>query len=411
MNLPDLSLTARQQRRMHDLYRQLHANPELSMQENATAELILRRLDMLGAETFRCGGTGVVGILRNGSGPVVAFRADMDGLPVLEETGLEYASTSTGVLFDKTEVPVMHACGHDVHMAAALTAAELLNDARETWAGTVVFVFQPGEETATGATAMVEDGLWEKAPRPEIIYGQHVMPQLSGEIHMFNDTVMAMADSWKVTVHAQGGHGSRPQDGVDPIVLGAHIVVRVQAIIAREIDPQEPAVVTIGTFHAGLKENVIPASAEFTVNVRTLKQAVRHKVLDSLRRVIQSEAAASGAPEPTIEEMSTFPLCRNDLHSSRELLDRFYETFGADMVRRSSPLMISEDFGVLGEAIGVPSVYWTFGGHPQFILDQDRLTPANHSSQFAPIVEPTLATGARAACIAIQSKVATDKVL
>lgn len=393
--------------RMHELYTGLHANPELSMQEHRTAELIEGRLEDLGAETFRCGGTGVVGVFRNGDGPVIGFRADTDALPVAEDTGVEYASTARGVLPDGTEAPVMHACGHDTHITAALTAAEVLTAQQDAWAGTLVFVFQPGEETAAGAKAMVDDGLWDKAPRPEIVYGQHVMPQLAGTVHVSRGTAMAMADSWKVIVHGSGGHGSQPQDTTDPIVLAAHMVVRIQTIVSREVDPRESAVVTIGSFHAGLKENIIPATAEFTLNVRSFKPEVRQKVLDGIRRIVGAEAQASGAPEPEISEISAFPQCYNDPDSAGALLNELREELGEDNVEETQPLMGSEDFGTLAQAIGVPSVYWFFGGHPREMFDDGSAVPSNHSPHFAPVMEPTLTTGVRAAVTAILSRVGT----
>lgn len=392
---------------MHQLYRTLHANPELSMQEHKTADLIAGRLTELGLENFRCGGTGVVGILRNGDGPVVAFRADTDGLPIREETGLPYASTATGLLPDGTEVPVMHGCGHDTHITAALTAAALLAGAKDAWAGTVVFIFQPGEETAAGARAMVEDGLWEKAPKPEIVFGQHVMPGASGTVSVCSGHAMAMADSWKVVVRGVQAHGSQPQDSVDPIVLGAHMVVRLQTLVSRETHPLDSAVVTVGTFHAGLKENIIPASAEFTVNVRTFTPDVREKVLAGIRRIILAEAEASAAPAPEITELSAFPRCYNDPAETALLIRRFREALGSDSVTELPPTMGSEDFGTLADAIAVPSVYWRFGGCPAEQLADGGPVFGNHSPRFAPAIEPTLSTGVRAALAAILSKVGT----
>ncbi|MEX5256573.1 amidohydrolase [Kocuria arenosa] len=399
----DLQLTDELRQRMHELYRHLHAHPELSMQEHATATLIEQRLTALGIENFRCGGTGVVGVLRNGDGPTVAFRADTDGLPLAEDTGLDYASTATGRLEDGTQVPVMHGCGHDTHVAVLLTAAELLTGAREAWAGTVVLVFQPGEETAAGAKAMLEDGLWGKAPVPDVVYGQHVMPGRAGTISYASGDTMAMADSWKVTLHGKGSHASQPQDSTDPIVLGAHIITRLQTIVSREIDPRRPAVVTVGTFHGGLKENIIPASAEFTLNVRTFDPAVRDHVLAALRRIISAEAAASGAPEPTVEVLSTFPRNYNDPDATAALVERFRQVLGEDSVAEIEPLMGSEDFGALGAAIGVPTVFWMFGGHDAAALDGEGPVPMNHSPFFAPAIEPTLSTGVQAALTAILS--------
>ncbi|GAA1754459.1 amidohydrolase [Kocuria aegyptia] len=401
----DLQLTEDLRQRMHELYRHLHAHPELSMQEHATAALLEQRLTALGIENFRCGGTGVVGVLRNGDGPTVAFRADTDGLPLAEDTGVDYASTATGRLEDGTEVPVMHGCGHDTHMAVLLTAAELLAGAREAWAGTVVLVFQPGEETAAGARAMLEDGLWEKAPLPEVVLGQHVMPSRAGTVSWSAGDAMAMADSWRVTVHGKGAHASQPQDATDPIVLGAHMITRIQTVVSREIDARRAAVVTVATFHGGLKENIIPASAEFTLNVRTFDPAVRDHVLGALRRIIAAEAAASGAPEPGIEEISTFPRNYNDPQATAALVERFRGVLGEDNVVEIEPVMGSEDFGALGAAIGVPSVFWMFGGHDAATLEGEGPVPVNHSPFFAPAIEPTLCTGVRAALTAILSRV------
>lgn len=392
---------------MHDIYTHLHAHPELSMQETRTAEYIRGKLDGLGLETFLCGGTGVVGILRNGDGPVVGYRADTDGLPIQEDTGLDFASTATGTMPDGAVVPVMHGCGHDTHITVGLTAARLMTENRDAWAGTAVFIFQPGEETAAGAKAMVEDGLWDRAPKPAVIYGQHVWPGLAGTVNLSKGTAMAMADSWKVTVHGKQSHGSQPEQSIDPIVLGAHMVVRIQTIVSRQVHPMKSAVVTIGTFHGGLKENIIPASAEFTLNVRTFDHDVRDLVLGSLRRIISAEAAASGAPEPTIEEISSFPQCYNDPASAEDLMTALAEVLGKDAVLETPPVMGSEDFGLLAEAIGVPSVYWFFGGHPQEAFDGEHPPAGNHSPFFAPVIEPTLTTGVRAAMTALLSKLGT----
>jgi amidohydrolase len=269
----------------------------------------------------------------------------------------------------------------------------------------VVFIFQPGEETAAGARAMVEDGLWEKAPKPEVIYGQHVMPGEAGTISVTPGAAMTMADSLKVTILGRGSHGSQPQDSIDPIVLGAHMVTRIQTIVSREVHPMKPAVVTIATFHGGLKENIIPASAEFTVNIRTFDPAVREQVNASLRRIIKAEAAASGAPEPLIEELYTFPLNYNDPEATADVVGELRAVLGEDTVKETAPLMGSEDFGALGEAIGVPSVFWFFGGHSRQTLDAGGPVPMNHSPFFAPVMEPTLSTGVQAAVTAILSKV------
>ncbi len=392
--------------RMFAFYRHLHANPELSMQEHATAAFIEAHLDTLGIEHFRCGGTGVVGVLRNGEGPVVGFRADTDGLPIQEDSTVDYRSTARGALADGTEVPVMHGCGHDTHVAALMTTAEVLAGDRDSWSGTLVLLFQPGEETAAGAQAMVEDGLWEKAPQPEIIYGQHVMPGLAGTVEVVSGPAMAYADSWKVTLRGEQAHGSQPQDSIDPIVLGAHIVTRLQGIVSREIGPRQAAVVTVGTFHAGLKENIIPATAEFTLNVRTMEDDVRESVLTAIRRIISAEAAASGAPEPEIEELYRFPRNLNDPDATAALAEVLRGALGAENVLDGEPRMGSEDFGTLPGALGVPSVFWFFGGFDAATVESGTM-PVNHSPRFVPVPQPTLWTGATAALAALRSKLAS----
>ena len=399
-------LTAELREDLHDLYRQLHRAPELSMQEHATAGLVTDRMERLGYETFRCGGTGVVATLRNGAGPVVGFRADIDGLPVAEQSGVDYASVVRGTLPDGTDVPVMHACGHDAHVTAAIGAATLLAQSRDDWAGTVVFLFQPGEETAEGAAAMLADGLWDRADRPVAIYGQHVWSGRAGAIEISSGPAMAMADSWKVTVHGRGGHGSRPEDTLDPVVLAAHMVVRIQSVVAREVAPQDAAVVTVGTFHAGVKENVIPSVAEFTLNVRTLDEAVRARVLSALRRVVSAEAEASSAPEPGVTELYTFPLLVNDEDETRRVTEALGAALGPQHVLTRPARMGSEDFGALPGALGVPGVYWFFGGMPDDVVDGDEPVPSNHSSLFAPVLEPTLTTGVIGAYAAISARLA-----
>lgn len=390
--------------RMLEVYQHLHSHPELSMQEHRTAEFIETQLDRLGIEHVRCGGTGVVGILRNGDGPVVGFRADSDALPIEEESEVPYRSTARGTLPDGTEVPVMHGCGHDTHVTALLTAAEVLAADTARWSGTVVLIFQPGEETGAGAAAMVEDGLWDKAPHPEIVYGQHVMPGLAGTVSLVSGPVMAYADSWKVTLFGEQSHGSQPQDSIDPIVQGAHIITRLQGIVSREVAPLRSAVVTVGTFHAGLKENIIPDRAEFTLNVRTMDDDVREQVLAAIRRIILAEAQASGAPEPQIEELYTFPKNLNDPEATQALTEALRSTLGEENVLETEPKMGSEDFGHLSTALGVPSVFWFYGGFDQQTVDSGTM-PVNHSPRFVPVPEPTLWTAARAALTAILSRV------
>lgn len=398
---PELTDALRE--RMLAFYRHLHAHPELSMQEHATAAFLEDHLDSLGIEHFRCGGTGVVGVLRNGEGPTVAFRADTDGLPIQEDSPVPYRSTARGTLPDGTEVPVMHGCGHDTHVTALMTAAEVLAADRDSWSGTLVLLFQPGEETAAGARAMVEDGLWQRAPHPEVVFGQHVMPGRAGTVELVPGPTMAYADSWKVTLFGEQSHGSQPQDSIDPILLGAHLITRLQGIVSREIGPRRAAVVTVGTFHAGLKENIIPATAEFTLNVRTMDDDVREQVLAAIRRIIAAEATASGAPEPRIEELYRFPRNLNDEATTAQVTEVLREALGAENVLEAEPRMGSEDFGTLPGALGVPSVFWFFGGFDADEVDAGTV-PVNHSPRFVPVAEPTLWTGATAALAALRSR-------
>lgn len=403
--LSKMDLRDDEQQKMHSLYKRLHAEPELSMQEHQTAELIETELSEMGIEHFRCGGTGVVGILRNGEGPVVGFRADTDGLPIEEQTGLEYASTQRGTLKDGTSVPVMHGCGHDTHITALLTAARLLQRGSEFWAGTVVLIFQPGEETAEGARRMVSDGLWDRAPRPEVIFGQHVSPAQAGTVKLAKGTAMAMADSFKVTVFGRQTHGSQPENGLDPIVLGAHIVTRLQTVVSREVPAQESAVVTVGTFHAGLKENIIPDRAEFTVNIRTLTQQRRSKVVGAVERIIRAEAQAADAPEPEIQKLYDFPINYNDEARTEAVVPALEAALGQGNVVIGPPMLGSEDFGWLGESIGVPTVFWWFGGTES----GDPEGPTNHSPFFAPVIEPTLTSGVKAALAATLQVAGTSR--
>ncbi len=386
---------------LHDVYRHLHAHPELSMAEHRTARFVSAEMTDLGYTVTPCTETGLVAVLANGEGPVVAFRADMDALPLPEKTGLDYASTARGVLPDGTDVPVMHACGHDTHITCAIGTAALLARDLTAWAGTVIFIYQPAEETAAGAQAMLDDDVWGKSlptgQRPDVVYSQHVWPGRTGTIDITPGPAMAMADSWKVTVHGRGGHGSRPEGTIDPVVLAAHMIVRIQSIVSREVAAQSATVITVATISAGLKENVIPGSAEFTLNVRTLDAAVRDHVLAALRRVMLAEAEASAAPEPTIEELYRFPLLVNDEALTAEAVAVLGEVLGPDKVAQIPPSMGSEDFGHLPQAIDVPGVFWFFGGLPDEVVDGDEPVPSIHSSLFAPVIEPTLSTGVRAA--------------
>jgi hippurate hydrolase len=282
---------------LETFYKDIHAHPELSMEENRTAGKAAERLKAAGFDvTTGVGKTGVVGLLRNGDGPVVMLRADMDALPIEEATGLPYASKETATDSEGKTVPVMHACGHDMHVTWLVGAATLLARARDAWHGTLMPVFQPAEETAEGAQAMIDDGLFTRFPKPDVILGQHVMPSPAGAIGSRTGVITSAADSLQIRFFGRGAHGSMPQASIDPVVMGAATVMRLQTIVSREVAPTDAVVVTVGSLQAGTKENVIPDEAILKLNVRTYDEGVRERVLKAIKRIAEAEAAASGAP-------------------------------------------------------------------------------------------------------------------
>lgn len=393
---------------LEEAYKDIHAHPELSMQETRTAALAAEHLRSAGYDvTTGIGKTGVVGVLRNGAGPTVMLRADMDALPVEEATGLPYASTTKASDSAGQIVPVGHMCGHDMHVAWLMGAAALLAGARSPWRGTLLAIFQPGEETATGAQAMIDDGLFQRFPKPDIVLGQHVMLGPAGTIAGSAGPITSAADSLQIRLFGRGAHGSMPQASIDPIVMAASVVLRLQTIVSREISPMEPAVVTVGVLQAGTKENVIPDEAVIRLNVRTFDAAVRERVLAAIERIVHAEAQASGAPrKPEITPLDRYPLNVNDGAASDRVAKAMRSYFGADRVKHTGPAPASEDFGCFGTEWGVPSVYWFVGGTDPDVYAQaeqaNRLNelPVNHSPKFAPIVDPTLRTGVEALVVA-----------
>jgi hippurate hydrolase len=385
------------------LYRDLHAHPELAFAEHRTAGIVAERLTGLGYQvTTGVGGTGVVGLLANGDGPVVLLRADMDALPVLEQTGLPYASTGRGTDHRGADVPLMHACGHDMHVTCLLGAAAELAADRGAWAGTLMLVFQPAEEQGLGARAMIDDGLYERFPRPVVVLGQHVMPLPAGVLGLHAGAAMAGADALRVLLHGSGGHGSRPETTVDPVLMAAATVMRLQGVVSRELAPAETAVLTVGALRAGTAPNIIPDQAELLLSLRHFNDAVRDKARAAIDRIIQAEAAASGAPkDPEIITEVSFPVLVNDAAGSARLAERF--NAGVGLTLDPGPVTGSEDVGLLATAAGVPCVYWFLGGSdPELFAGVtsveearaivDRL-PSNHSPLFAPVPEPTIRTG------------------
>ncbi|MEZ0341885.1 amidohydrolase [Mycobacterium sp. pV006] len=391
-----------------ELYQDLHRHPELSHQEHRTAGIVAKTLTEAGYQVHEgVGGTGVVGILDNGAGPAVLLRADMDALPVKEETGLPYASTVQGTDRDGNEVPVMHACGHDAHVAALLGAARLLADGRDHWQGSAIALFQPAEETGDGARSMVTDGLADLLPRVDVCLGQHVLPFPAGTVGTHAGPFLSAADSMRITVFGRGSHGSMPQAAVDPVVLAAMIVVRLQTIVSREVAPTEPAVVTVGSITAGSKSNVIPDRAVLQLNIRTYNERTRTAVIDAIRRIVNAECLASDCPkEPEFELFDRFPLTDNDIDTTRKVHDAFAEAFGDQCVELPQG-SASEDFSDIPSALGAPYTYWGVGGIDADIyrraaeaerVDQD--IPVNHSAFFAPTIQPTLDVATRALVVA-----------
>src|SRR3954470_4046917 len=391
---------------LQDIYRDIHAHPELSMQEVRTAGVATTNLQRVGFEvTTGVGGTGVVGVLRNGEGPTVMLRADMDALPVKEATGLSYASTVTATDPGGNDVPVMHACGHDMHVTWLIGATHLFARARDASNGTLLAVFQPAEETAQGAQGMIDDGLFDRFPKPDVILGQHVMPGVAGHVAYRPGTTQAAADSLEIRLFGRGAHGSMPESSVDPVVMAAATVMRLQTIVSREVAATQSAVVTIGALQAGTKDNVIPDDALLKVNVRSFAEDVRARVLDAIRRIVMAEAEASGAPKPPeITTTEHYPLTTNDPDATARVAAALRTQFGdAHVHELATPVSASEDFGSFGTEWAVPSVFWYVGGiDPEQYRRAEQAgrvaddIPTNHNPKFAPVIDPTLATGVQA---------------
>ena len=391
------------------VYKDIHAHPELSFQETKTAALVASRLRQFGYEVFEgVGRTGVVGILRNGGGQTVLARADMDALPVRENTGLPYASTLTALDDTGNTVSVAHSCGHDAHVTCLLGAAELLAQAPQSWDGTFIALFQPAEEVAGGAKAMLEDGLRDRIPRPDVAFAQHVLAYPAGRIGTQVGPVLSAGDSIRITLYGKGAHGSMPHNGVDPVVLAAIVVLRLQTIVSRETKPGEFAVLTVGSSVAGSKSNIIPDRAVLLVNLRTYDMAVRRRMIDSIERMVQAECEASGSPRaPEFDYFDQYPLTDNNAEVTERVTSAFRSYFGAETVFDLGRLTASEDFSDIPNALGTPYTYWGVGGTDpekyQRALDAGRVEqdiPVNHSEFFAPVIQPTLSNGTQALVVA-----------
>ncbi|GAB2907556.1 M20 family metallopeptidase [Paralcaligenes ginsengisoli] len=385
------------------IYKDLHRNPELSMQEVRTAGIAADYLAAQGFEVSRrIGLTGVVGVLKNGAGPTVMLRADMDALPVAEATGLPYASTVKAKDEDGIEVDVSHACGHDMHVTWLMGAARLLSRHRNVWKGTVLAVFQPGEEVGRGAQGMIDDGMLERFPKPDIILGQHVMVGEAGTIGYRSGVILSAGDSMKVRLFGRGSHGSQPQTSIDPVIMAASTTMRLQTIVSREIAPIDSAVLTIGSLQAGTKENIIPDEATLKLNIRTYDEDVRDTMLSAIKRICCAECAASNAPrEPEFTTLSSYPLTRNDVEATEKVAQAFKAQFG-ERAYETKPAGASEDFSVFGRTWKVPYVFWFVGGTDAQTYIKAReakqlnAIPSNHSPRFAPALNPTLKAGLQA---------------
>jgi len=381
------------------LYLDLHQHPELSSHETRTAGVMAEKLRALGYEvTEHVGGVGVVAIMKNGPGPVVMLRTELDALPVTEETGLPYASKVKAKDDSGREVGVMHACGHDVHMATLYGTAAIMAKSKDTWHGTLMLVGQPAEETITGAKKMVDDGLFTKFPRPDIGVAMHDENGIAvGQVGITPGYSKAAADSLRITVYGKGGHGARPESTVDPVLIAASIAVRLQSIISREIHPGDAAVITVGYIQAGTKNNIIPNEAEMGLTVRSYKPEVRQHLLAAIERIAKAEAQAGGAEKmPLIENYESTSAVYNDTVLTRHLADVLASVVGKNNVVNEDPLMTSEDWAVYVEQ-GIPSFYFTLGvADPQKLAAakvRHKELPSNHSPLFAPVADPALHTG------------------
>jgi hippurate hydrolase len=381
------------------LYVDLHQNPELSSHETQTAAKLAERLRSAGYEvTEHVGGTGVVAILKNGAGPTIMLRTELDALPVEEKTGLAYASKVHAKDDAGHDVPVMHACGHDLHMASLLGAAEIMAHSKTTWHGTLMLIGQPAEETIGGAKAMIGDGLFTRFPKPDVAVALHVgNAEAAGTASITPGIYNTNADSLRITIYGKGGHGSAPHTAIDPIVIASRTILALQTIVSREVKPGEMAVVTVGYIQAGTKNNIIPDHAEMGLTVRTFKQDVRKQVLAAIERITKAEAAAAGAPrEPLVEHYEGTDLVYNNPALAARLRAPLEAALGKGKVIIGEPITPSEDFSYFIEQ-GVPGFYFSLGGADPEKLAQAKasgvMLPSNHSPLFTPDVDPSLHAG------------------
>lgn len=379
-----------------ELYKWFHQHPELSLSERETSQRIVDTLSGYGLSPKRVGDTGVVAVLANGEGPVVAMRADIDALPVREASGKDYASTATTEDGSGETVPVAHACGHDVHIVSLLGACQAMAAHTDKWSGTFVAVFQPAEETAEGADALVAAGIAEEIPTPDVYFGQHVLSSLpGGHVGTQVGPSFSTSERIRVTVHGHGTHGAMAYLGVDPVVLASSIVMRLQTIVSREIDSAEQASVTVGALRAGSRANIIADSAELLIDTRAYSTDVQQQIREAIERIVRAECEASNSPkEPEFEYYEHYPITDNDA----DVTDRVHAAFDAYFGEKSGELgrvPASEDFSIVPDSLGVPYTYWGLGG----FADTSHAV-GNHDPAFAPDIWPTLDRGAEAIVVA-----------
>jgi hippurate hydrolase len=394
------------------LYKELHSHPELSFQEQNTSKRIAEEFKKAGCEvTTGIGRYGVVGVLHNGAGPTVLVRTDLDGLPVKEQTGLAYASTVMTKDYQGNEVPVMHACGHDLHMSCAVGTARVLAQLKGLWKGTLVMIGQPAEERAGGARAMLADGLFQKFPRPDFCLALHDDTDLpTGKLGYTPGFAAANVNSVDITVYGLGGHGAMPNKARDPIVLAAQIVLALQTIVSREIAPGEPAVVTVGSIHGGTKHNIIPDEVRLQLTVRSYTDAVKNKTIESIQRIVKGQALAAGLPDdrlPSVEiSDDATPALYNDPKLAERIVRVFEKEFGEDNLVEKRPTMGGEDFSEFGRTEEkIPVFMFNLGAvHPDALKEHERTgkpLPSLHSPLWAPNAEPAIEQGVRAMTLAV----------
>ncbi len=389
-----------------ELYKHLHQTPELSSREKETSARMAKELTDIGAKvTTNIGGYGVVGVLENGPGKVLLLRSDTDALPVAEQTGLPYASKVRTEDKHGATVGVMHACGHDVHMTNLVGVARYLATHRDVWSGTILFVFQPAEEVGGGADAMIQDGIFKRFPRPDYAVAFHDSADVpTGEMNYFPGYALANVDSVDITIKGRGGHGASPESTIDPIVIAAKLVLDLQTIVSREVKPIDPAVVTVGSIHAGTKHNIISDECRLQLTLRSLTPQVRKQLQDAVRRKAFAAAASAGAPDPTVEISEGTPALFNDPELTKRLATALKKHFGDDKIKEGETVMGGEDFGRFGST-GVPICMLRLGAVSQKRLDEfaAKHIPPNslHSPLFYPDIEETLTMGVPAMVVCV----------